>query len=353
MGSYKPHKDKNGKIVSYNAQVRIKGHPPQYASFKRKTDIDRWIQDTESAIREGRHFKTTESKKHTLGELIDRYIRVVLPTKKKSEQKQTAQLTWWKQQIGYYLLSEVTPSIIAEQRDKLLREVTQRKKSRNPSTVVRYMAALSHAFTIAIKEWGWIQDSPISKVTKPKEARGRVRFLEADERSRLLSTCKESQNPYLHIIVVLALSTGMRQAEILNLKWPDVDLNKGRVILHETKNGEIRQVAITGHALQLLKDLNKVRCLDIQLLFPGKYPKKPIVIRSAWEKAVTKAEIPNFRFHDLRHSCASYLAMNGASLAEIAEVLGHKTLAMVKRYAHLSDSHTAGVVSRMNENIFG
>jgi integrase len=353
MASIKERKDKDGKVIGYHVQIRIKGHRPEHASFKSKTKMKEWIQNTESAIREGRHFKTTEAKKHTLGELIDRYIQDVLPTKKKSERKQTAQLTWWKKQIGYYLLSEITPSMIAEQRDNLLRETTRRKKTRNPSTVVRYMAALSHAFSIAIKEWGWIEDSPIRKVTKPKEARGRVRFLDDDERLRLLLACKESANPYLHIIVVLALSTGMRQAEILNLKWSDVNLDKGRVILHETKNGEIRQVAIAGQALQLLKDLDKVRRLYTELVFPGQFPKKPIVIRGAWDNAVKKAEISNFLFHDLRHSCASYLAMNGASLAEIAEVLGHKTLAMVKRYAHLSDTHTANVVSKMNEKIFG
>lgn len=353
MASYKERKDKNGKVVSYNAQVRIKGHPPQYASFKRKTDMERWIQNTESAIREGRHFKTTEAKKHTVGELIDRYIQNVLPNKKKSEKKQTMQLNWWKKQIGYYLLSEITPSMIAEQRDKLLRETTIRKKLRNPSTVVRYMAALSHALSIACKEWGWIETSPISKVSKPKESRGRVRFLDDNERAALLLACKDSTNPYLYTIVVLAVSTGMRQAEILNLKWQDVDLRKGRVVLHETKNGEIRQVTIAGQALELFKDLDKIRRLDTELLFPSKFPKKPINIRTAWENAVAKADITNLRFHDLRHSCASYLAMNGASLAEIAEVLGHKTLAMVKRYAHLSDTHTASVVSKMNEKIFG
>lgn len=353
MASYKERKDKNGKVISYNAQVRIKGHPPQYASFKRKTDMERWIQNTESAIREGRHFKTTEAKKHTLGELIDRYIRDVLPNKKKSEKKQTMQLNWWNKQIGWYLLSEITPAMIAEQRDKLLRETTQRKKLRNPSTVVRYMAALSHALSTACKEWGWIEASPMSKVSKPKEPRGRVRFLDEDEREALLLACKQSANPYLYIVVVLAISTGMRQMEILNLKWSDVDLDKGRVILHETKNGEIRQVYLAGQALQLLKEFDKVRRLNSPLLFPSKFPKKPTNIRTAWENAVAKTEIKNLRFHDLRHSCASYLAMNGASLAEISEVLGHKTLAMVKRYAHLSDSHTANVVSKMNEKIFG
>lgn len=198
MASIKELPDKDGK-TRYHVQIRIKGFPPQYASFKRKTDADRWIQQTESAIREGRHFKTTESKKHTLGDLIDRYIRDILPTKKKIEEKQKTQLLWWKKQIGTYLLSDVTSSMIAEQRDILLRETTLRKKLRSPSTVVRYMAALSHAFTIAIKEWEWMEDSPTRKVSKPREPRGRVRFLDDDERERLLEACKQSTNPYLPV----------------------------------------------------------------------------------------------------------------------------------------------------------
>jgi integrase len=353
MGSIKDRKDENGKIIGHSVQIRIKGAPPQYASFKRKTDADRWIQQTEAAIREGRHFKTTEAKKHTLGQLIDRYMSDVLPTKKKCEQRQGAQLLWWKKQLGSYLLSDVSPAMIAEQRDILLKGITKQGKQRSPATTVRYMAVLSHAYTIAIKEWGWVETSPVSKVTKPKEPRGRVRFLDEDERQRLLISCKESQNPYLYTIVILALSTGMRQAEILNLKWADIDFGKKRLILHETKNGEIRSVALAGLALDLLHDLDKIRRLDTNYLFPSKFPNQGIDIRTAWENAVKKAEIHNFKFHDLRHSCASYLCMNGASLAEIAEVLGHKTLAMVKRYAHLSDSHTANVVSRMNEKIFG
>ena len=85
----------------------------------------------------------------------------------------------------------------------------------------------------------------------------------------------------------------------------------------------------------------------------GEYMYQPIDIRTAWENALLKARIENFRFHDLRHSAASYLAMNGASLAEIADVLGHKTLQMVKRYAHLSETHTSSVVKKMNDKIFG
>lgn len=356
MANIEKRTSREGK-TSYRVKVRLKGFPVQSATFERLTDARKWAQDTESAIRNGRHFKTSEAKRHTLAELIDRYIGTVLPSKPKSKAKQTAQLEWWKDQIGAYALADVTPALIVNHRDKLIGGITVRGKPRSPATVVRYMAALSHAFTIAVKEWGWIDDSPMRKVTKPKESRGRVRFLSDSERAVLLKACKESSNPYLYPVVVLALSTGMRHGEIMGLTWEDVDLNRGRAILHETKNGERRAVAVTGHVMDLLKEMGRVRQIDSNLLFPSREnrpqkPQKAIDLRTPWEAALKKADIPDFRFHDLRHSAASYLAMNGASLAEIAEVLGHKTLQMVKRYAHLSEGHTARVVESMNRKIF-
>lgn len=345
--------------ASYRVKVRLKGYPVQTATFDRLTDAKRWAQQTEAAIREGRHFKTAEAKKHTLAELIDRYVRDVLPKKPKQIRVQTAHFTWWKDAIGAYALADVTPALLAECRDKL-------SHGREPATVVRYMAALSRSFAVAVKEWGWLEDSPLRKVEKPALPRGRVRFLSDDERARLLSACRESSNTLLYPAVVLALATGMRQGEILGLYWRDpknppvhrawgvVDITTGRIVLHLTKNGERRVVPLVGHALECVNELAKARRLDTDLLFPGKAdPNEPIDLRQPWEKALEKAEIHDFRFHDLRHSAASYLAMNGASLAEIAETLGHKTLQMVKRYSHLSEAHTASVVERMNTKIFG
>lgn len=357
MASIEKRTTSKGKI-SYRAKIRLKGQPTESASFERLTDAKKWIASVESAIRENRHFKTTEAKRHTLAELIDRYIRDVLPTKAKSRSKQTALLEWWKGQLGSYALADVSPALIAECRDRLAAGITKRGTQRNPATVVRYLAALSVCFTHAVKEWGWVDDTPMRKVTKPREARGRVRFLSDDERIRLLKACKQSSNPYLYPAVVLALSTGMRSGEIMGLTWDAVDLNRGRAILHETKNNERRAVAITGHALEVLQGLGKVRRIDTNLIFPAKESTpnkapKPIDLRTPWLAALKHAEIQDFKFHDLRHSAASYLAMNGASLAEIAEVLGHKTLQMVKRYAHLSEGHTARVVESMNQKIFG
>jgi integrase len=140
---------------------------------------------------------------------------------------------------------------------------------------------------------------------------------------------------------------------LLGLQWPDVELKRGTLTFHETKNGERRAVPLTGQALVLMRQHAKVRRLDTALLFPDPTGSRPLSIRNAFENAVERAGIADFRFHDLRHTAASYLAMNGASLMEIAEVLGHKTLNMVKRYAHLSEAHTRGVVERMNRAVFG
>ena len=357
--------------TSYRVKVRLKGFPAQSATFERLTDAKRWVQDTEAAIRDGRHFKTTEAKRHTLGELITRYLRDVMPTKPKSAVDQTRQLEWWKAQLGSYTLADVTPSLLAEYRDKLAsgmlpdgsmtRQIKQPNgKSqtlpvvpRSPATMARYLAALSHAFTIACKEWAWLESNPMQRVTKPKQPQGRVRFLSDEEREALLRECKASDHPDLYTAVVLALSTGARRMELLGLRWEQVDLNRKVITLYETKNGEIRALPLVNHAHELMKERAKVRRIDTNLVFPGADADKPVLLRAPFDKALARAGILNFHWHDLRHSCASYLAMNGASLAEIAEVLGHKTLQMVKRYAHLSHAHTSKVVERMNQRIFG
>ena len=352
MANVEKRTSKDGKIT-YRVKVRLKGFPTQQATFERLTDARKWAQNTESAIREGRHFKTTEAKRRTLGEMLDRYIKDILPTKPKNSKNTLLHLTWWKEELGSFSLADISPAMIAEKSDYLASGITKRNTKRSPSTVVRYMAALSHAFTIAVKEWGWLEDSPMRRVTKPKEPRGRVRFLSDEERTRLLTECKNSDSEYLYMAVVLALSTGARRMEILGLQWQEVDLQRGFITLHETKNGERRALPLAGHALELMKQHAKVRQMNCSLVFPGKNFNNPIDLRTPFENALKRAEITDFRWHDLRHSCASYLAMNGASLAEIAEILGHKTLQMVKRYAHLSDAHTSKVVARMNEKIFG
>lgn len=346
MGTINERDDQNGK-TRYQAIVRIKGHPTQTETFSTLTHAKRWIQQIEAAIREGRSFKVAEAKKHTLGEMIDRYIKQFNPPAYK-----LAQLIWWKTRLGYCLLCDITPALIAERRDELLQGQTPRGQ-RTPATVVRYIAALSHVFTIGIKEFGWIETSPVSKIVKPREPAGRVRFLSDEERKRLLDACKNHRNPLLYIVVVIAISTGMRQNEIMSLIWQQIDFNRKHILLEKTKNKTRRTIPLAGLALELLQKHWQARTVHHLLLFPGKIPGQPIDLRKAWLSALKQSGVEDFTFHDLRHSAGSYLAMSGCSLVEIGTLLGHKRLEMTKRYAHLSQQHLSKVVEKMNVEVFG
>ncbi len=145
----------------------------------------------------------------------------------------------------------------------------------------------------------------------------------------------------------------MRQNEIMTLTWQQVDLQRKQIILEKTKNGTHRTIPLAGLALDLLQEHLQQRGLHHNLLFPGKIPGQPLDLRKAWHSALKQANLKDFRFHDLRHSAASYLAMSGSSLTEIATILGHKNLEVTKRYSHLSQNHISTVVERMNEEIFG
>lgn len=351
--------------LTYHVQVRVKGSPPVTASFERKTAARRWGEETEAAIREHRYFKVFEARRHTAAEMIDRFMTEVVPNRPTQLRHLESHLPWWRTEIGAHLLSELTPSVLSSARDKLSSGITVRGTKRAPASVLRIMASLAAVLKVAQRDWQWIDSSPMAKISKPVASRGRVRFLSAGERTSLLTACAELGHPYLHTIVVIALSTGMRLGEIMGLRWELVDVRDSLTIGHaqllETKNGERRGVPIAGSALAAVRLLARKEGKTHGLLFPSirLKPKtkdeaeKPMDIRRPWEEAVAKADIKDFRFHDLRHSAASYLAMNGATASEIAAVLGHKTLAMVKRYAHLSESHTASVVARMNAQVFG
>jgi integrase len=266
---------------------------------------------------------------------------------------QMNQLDWWKKKAGYYVLADFTPQIISALRDELSHGSTNRGEKRTNATINRYLAALSHALSVASNEWGWIEANPLLKIKRHPESQGRVRYLDDVERIKLLDACKQSSNKQLYVIVVLALSTGMRKGEILNLRRRDVFLNESFVILDQTKNKERRRVPIIGHAHDVLLNQLKIARLDSDYVFPSKDGQKPIDIKRPWEVAISTAGVEDFRFHDLRHSAASYLAMNGASNRDLMEILGHRTLQMTSRYSHLSNSHVSSVVGGMNEKLFG
>jgi integrase len=354
MATIQKRKNDDG-TTGYRAMIRLKGHPMASATFTRLTDAREWAKTTESDMKAGRYFGA--SKRKTLGDLFDKYEKSAAP-RLKSWDGVKRRLDWWRAQAGGQLLDAITPARIAEWRDELLTTPKQNGGGqRSGADVNRTIAALSSAMTHAVKELGWIERNPCERVTKPKEAGGRVRFLSDDELPRLLDAVRASSHPDLLPAVLLALTTGARKGEILGLRWSQIDFKRRAITLHqgETKNNAGRALPLSGEVVELLQARNKVRRIDDDRVFPAPDGSKELELREPWKTALVQAGIDvretkaktrrkdappvqtsDFRWHDLRHTAASYLTMAGVSAIEVARVLGHKTLAMSLRYSHLA-----------------
>jgi len=337
--------------VTYRVRIRLNGLPAKSASFETRTEAKKWAFQMEAQMRSGRHFERQEELERTFSEFIDRYIEKELPKNPQSYIKQKMLLTWWKKHLGKYFLGHIAPSMIATLRDALLEEMTPRKTLRSRSTANRYLAALSKAFTVGIKEWGWLKENPVLKITRLRENKPRERYLDKGEIARLLTVCRKSKTSFLYAVVLFSLATGARKGEILGLTWNDIDFARMTATFRDTKNGETRTIPLSKNLLQSLSEERQKRVVPSTFVFPSLDGSQPADIRTAWENAVEEANLSSLCFHSLRHTAASHLAMGGASTLEIAAVLGHKTLAMVKRYSHLSISSTARVLHQMNEQI--
>jgi len=327
--------DKAGK-ASYRVKVRVKGFAPETATFNLKTVAKDWAIKIEADMKAGRHFG--QSKRHTLKEVIGLYVGGPLQ-KLKSKKSVETRLKWWIARNGEKSLADLTPEVIAQARDALKATPKMRGKGqRTDADVNRTLAALSSACSYAVKELGWLERNPVERVIKGAESRGRVRFLDDLERTAFLEACRASRNKHLYLAVILSLTTGGREAEIMGLRWPQIDLVRRTALLGDTKNGDTRVLPLAGEALELLKARSKVRTLDDDRLFPSRpKSKRPYAeLREAFGKALATAGITDFRWHDLRHTAASYLMMAGTSPLEISKILGHRSMAMVSRYSHLS-----------------
>jgi integrase len=279
----------------------------------------------------------------TLADVITKYRADVLPTESLSARRnQRIHLTYWQQNLGDVCLDELTPQRIARERDTL-------GQTHSNGTVNRYLASLSSALHAAVRDWGWLPDNPLRQVTRKLESRGEVRWLaDQEEIRRLLHVCAASPHPYLHLVVLLELHTGVRKMELMRLQWDHITWgpDHARLRVYRSKSKRWDQVVVGGEALTCLRQHQARSDLQIPWVFPRKDGQQPLDIRKAWERVRRESGLTDFRFHDLRHTFASYLAMSGASLREIQEGLGDRTVEMV-RYSHLSEAHTASVVSRM------
>jgi integrase len=257
-------------------------------------------------------------------------------------------LDWWISEFGHITLDKLRPELVAEGRRKLsVRALPGGGGTLSGATVNRYLAALSAVCKWAWKELRWLPSNPVLAVSKARESREIVRYLSEAERKALLSACRESPDPNINTAVLLALATGARYSNIRNLTWADVDMIEWRLRFLETKNGHPRYVPVVGQAQAALQAQLDRDPIKSGWVFKGGRDDAPADIDKAWRRVRSAAGLVNFRFHDLRHTTASYLTMNGATLAEVAEALGHRTLVMAKRYSHQSGEHVRATLERM------
>ena len=362
MPAIRERTKKNGTRV-FHVQVRMAGYPARTASFPTERLAERWAKTVEAEMIEGKHFRSVEARRRTLGEAIDRYLEHEVP-KLRDGSMHRVNLPWWRKKLGHLKLSDITPALLVEHRDKIAAETYTRAKpeskrstvkgaarrfKRKPNTVNNYLRPLSKVFTVARKEWHWITNNPMDGVSKLKTDNAIVRFLSEDERERLLA--ETAKDPQLHAFAVLALSTAARAGELLNLQWRDIDLKDGRLYLRKTKNAQPRSAWVHGEALRLLKE---------HAALPR--PADGYVFRSVTGKryryddpfsvACEAAAVKDFTFHGLRHSAATYLAREGASEQQLKAIGGWKS-GIVGRYVHLAAAETRDVVQKMNERILG
>jgi len=234
-------------------------------------------------------------------------------------------------------LYQITPKDIEEFKAIRVRQV-------KPATVNRELATLKTMFNKAV-EWGKFQNSPAKNVKFLKEDNKRLRYLEREEIKRLIEACP----PDLRPIVIIALNTGMRKGEILNLKWHNIDFKRGIIYLLDTKNGEKREVYMNDTVKRTLIRVRKHP--DSPYVFCRKDGKPIKDIRKSFFTALKKAGIMNFRFHDLRHTFASQLVMNGVDLKTVQELMGHKDIRMTLRYSHLSADYKRRAVEVLDKRL--
>ena len=283
------------------------------------------------AIAENRFLDVKKKHKMKFEEFADMYFELYSkPNKKSWKSADKVNIKNLKSFFSGRCLYEINPVLVEKYKIKRAKQVS-------PATVNRELACIKHIFTKAI-EWGKADLNPVRKVKLFRENNKRLRYLEKEEIKRLLSNCSGHLKP----IITIALNTGMRKGEILGLKWQDIDIQKGIVYLLNTKNSERREIPMN----KLVRDaLVKVpKHPESPFVFCNKDGKPYGTIQTSFFTACRKADIINFRFHDLRHTFASHLVMSGVDLNTVRELMGHKSLEMTLRYSHLSPDHKGRAV---------
>ena len=326
---------KSGEL-RYRAVITESGRNIKSKTFRRRTDAKAW---SIRFILEREELEATGQKtcNVTFSELCHEYINAWTGR----DHDRVRMVLVWETTFRDRLLSDITQEII--------RKHLKPKKQQAPSTYNKHRNLLIALFKFAIEQHNddenprnYVGRNPASDIPALPADNKRVRYLSDQEKPKLLKACKAIGGKF-YLCVLMALTTGMRKGELMSLRWSDIDFDRGLAMLELTKNGSRRHTPIPDIILDKLRE---VRGIGKGLVFPAPHDSTvPITYTRQWHAVLKASGIQDFRWHDMRHDVASTLARDGKTLKEIAEILGHKSLASTDRYTHLCTEHKCRVLN--------
>lgn len=315
---------RNRGDYQFQAQVRRAGYPAQSKTFDTRKDAEKWVRAIEREMDTGTFIPRDEAERTTIAMLAERYLEE-RARNMKSKRQEEQRVNAISKKFGKYHLSAIAPSMVAEWMKDL-------GKTRSPQTVQHYAATLGRLYKAAAVDFGipLPLGNPVANVRKPVVRNERDRILDNDEEKRLMESLNKSRGLHLKSIVQLALETAMRRGEILGLTWKNIDLRKQLAFLPDTKNGDSRTVPLSRRAVTILETLPRN--------ISGKvFATSTTAVTAGFQRAVLRAEIVDFHFHDLRHCAVSMLAKK-LSMHELAKMVGHRSPRSVMRYYKQDDA---------------
>ena len=295
-------------------------------------------------VAEGQFFEVREERERTFREMMDRYTKERSKGKSaKSGIRDRGALNHLLPVFGEMVLADITPKLLASYKSQRLLEQAA------PATINKELQIVRHAFNLAMREWEWCRENPMHRVSMERVHNEVDRWLTPDEEDRLMA----ASSPWLGEFIVFALNTGMRQGEILHLQWQDVDFTRGTLVVMKSKNGMRRTIPLNTKVYELLATKQAATGASKGHVFTtplGNELKVRFLVREFCE-ARDRAGIPDFRFHDLRHTFATRLVQRGIDLYKVQRLLGHKTSHMTQRYAHHSPESLREGVNVLNDSV--
>jgi integrase len=319
-------------FVAFEKGRQVRRFREEWSKAEAQAEMEAWL-----SKRHHREYQEEHREDMTFAQAIERYTRA-----KAGKKSLSYDLLYLKQFSaafgGQTPVAKITAAKIADWRDAKLAAICARTgRGFAPASVNRPLAALRHLLQLAHEEWGVLAKTPRIKLAQEPE--GRIRWLEPQEEAALLTACADSRNKELTNLVTVAMETGLRRGELLSLTWPQVDMTRGFIRLAgaDTKSKKGRAVKMRQAVYNVLAGR------------PGKREGRvwrTRSVRNAFDRAVSKAGLKDFHFHDCRHHFASWFVMRGGQLQALKEILGHADLKMTLRYAHLSPEHLGDEMTR-------